>query len=502
MPEAVFALTNPEPRAKSLRIKPAPWLLTVERETREHRIRRANRISARGVERSDEALFLRDEIRQASNDEIGFGPLAKFRALPGSTPEVKKILRRWDTQKKQTSRGRHRLLRDEHEPTNSFRDRVFEEADRRGDSKWHRDRSKGQIERFMRVRACGAEERGVLVCVHCKTVTQDKHGNPLVLKKMCGATLLCWDCRQIRIKKNRKRFLHSRLEALQRVRYRRLGPGQVPHDPMVERFLTLTCPHIALEQFITIEDEDGEFRKLYGPEAQAWLVRNAWRRFMNSLRNRWRGKYWKHPGFDLISFVRVLEATTGRDEAGHVHIHCWLLSPFARVQVIRALWGRALIKSGFPLELWPEHAWKDKADLRIELQKANDETALRWLKNCSKKIPYPRVDYKRVTSRGKGAEVDGIDLAMELVKYLTKDFEDPECKVLMHPSLFSAVYRGLDRGRLITASRKFWVKQHCECQACGAIDSLRPHERPKESPGLARGPPGLPLFDIPSNTCA
>ncbi len=508
MAELAFALENPAPRRpKSLAKKPDWWLAAVERETREHREERARSISDSGLERKDQALWLRDEIRQASNDELGFGPLAKHRALPGSTPEVKKVLRRWDTEVRQRSRGERRLLKAEHETTNQFRDRVFEEADRRLDSKWHADRARGQDERFERVRKCGKDERGVLRCAHCKTELEDKHGHPIVVQDRCDSTLLCASCRAHRIKKNRKRFMLSRIEAVHAIRRARLGPGQVPYDPIAERFLTLTCPHLALDQFIDICATCGrheckkhkETRRLFGPEAQAHLVRTSFRSFMNSLKNRWRS----HDGFKMLRYVRVLEATTGRDELGHVHIHVWMLTPFARAQVYRALWGRALIKAGFPEALWPAHAWKEKKDIIAELERVNDDVAIKWAKKSLKKrVPWPRVDIRRVRTKDTHADVDTkkesgervwADLAVELVKYLCKDLESKDGTVLMHPALFAAVYRGLDSGRLITASAKFWIKQHSECPYCGALDAVRPYERSKDRPPLARGPPDFAL---------
>lgn len=493
--EKTFHL-SPPPEKPPKRIKPSWWLSHVEIETRDHRDRRGKDIIDAGLRRKDEALWLRDEIRQASNDEIGFGRLARFRALPGSTPEIKKTLRRWDREIYQRSRGKARLLQGEHEPTNSFRDRVFAESDRRLDSKWHSDRARGQDERFKRVAECGKEERGILRCSHCKTEALDKNGRLIIVPKACGATLLCVSCRGRRIAKNRKRFSASRVAALHAVRHKRLGPGQVRSNPIAERFLTLTCPHIPIDAGIVLVNEDtGESRTLVGPEAQAYLVRTAYRSFQNSLRNRWR----KHPGLGLVRYVRVLEATTGKDELGHVHIHVWLLSPWVRVQSIRALWGKSLVKAGFPMTHWPEHAFKEKDELLSELERAGDDDAYAWAKRVlpRKKIPWPRVHIKRIEAREKHATVEGIDLAHELIKYLCKDLDDE--LVLMHPGLFAAVYRGLDSGRLITASRKFWVKQHSECACCGAIDALRPAERVREGPGLARGPP--PGFVLDAIAC-
>lgn len=501
----VFALTPPEPRAKALPKKPGWWLAHVERETRAHRQRRAADLDRAAARRAEDALFVYEAIKEGQKDEAGIYPLAPFRGLPGASPEVLKRIRRWDTEIKNSSSGHKRLLREPGygEKTDCWIKRVLEVAIHRATSLWHSARAAGQLRRFERVAECGKTDRGVLRCSHCQTLALGRDGNPVVLKNRCNAFLLCHDCRQVRKKKHRRNFERGRHAALERVVARRLNPGVAPRDPIAERFITLTCPHIPRD--VGLDPGDGITRK--GPELQAYVVRKAGRPFLNALRNHFRG----HPGFDLVRYVRVLEATQGNDELGHVHTHIWMLSPFVRVHVLRALWGRALIKAGFPLELWPDSAWKEKTDILAELKAAGDNRALSWARHVlSPKCPWPNVDIRRVYS-GRDGKVDTRQsdgrvtrepLATELIKYLTKDFESgPDGNILMHPSLFAAVYRGLDAGRMITASLKFWVKHHAECQWCGALDSLRPCELPRHGPGLARGPPG-PLFAQNPSPCA
>lgn len=463
---------NAPPR--SLAKKPGPWLDRVERATRAHREARSDLLLEAGRERAAEALWVRDALTEGKREELGLW-VAPGRALPGGTPEVLRVIRRWDTELSRSSRGTRRLLRADHESAEHWAERVLAEAERRTESAWHTSRAQGQRERFRRVAECATESRGHLICVHCRELVRGSDGAAIVLRDLCGSHLLCLRCRDQRRKKYRAAFARARKAAVVEVRRRRLGAGQVRRDPLAERFLTLTCPHLSLA--------DG------GPEAQARLVRGAFRRFMNALRNHWRA----HRGFALTRYVRVLEATSGRDALGHVHIHVWLLSPFVRVQVLRALWGRALLAEGFPRELWPEHAWKLKAELLGELE--SDPSARAWAKHVlAQRIAYPRVDIRRVTPRGDGATVDGADLASELIKYLTKDIEaatDGSGPVLMHPELFAAVYRGLDGGRMLSAARGFWIRYHAECSCCGAVDSLRPIESARAAPGLARAPPGL-----------
>ena len=482
--EAPLRLVCPDatPKREPLAEKPSWWLQHVERNTRAHRELRAKVLRDRGVDRANEAFRVHQAIVEGYREELGLWPLSPQRELPGASPEIKKIIRHWDTQIKTASRGTRRLIRADRERVESWCRRVLREAERRIESTWHQQRARGQLERFRRVARCAEETRGVLVCKHCHGAQKDKHGNPILLSDLCGSHLLCQRCRAHRRKRYRAAFLRSRLEAIRVVRSVHLAPGmaRAKRDPLTERFLTLTCPAIELE--------------LGGPETQARIVRSAFRGFMNALRNHWRKR--GRERLELSRYVRVVEATSGQDERGHCHIHVWLLSPFIRAHVYRALWGRALLKEFRRAELeWPEHAWKPKSEILAELLfRSWDREAYTWArKTLGQRTPWPRVDIKRVVSRETHATVDGLDLALELVKYLTKDLEASTNGqgglVLMHPATFAAVYRGLDSGRMLSASRGFWVKYHAECQCCGAQDTLRPVEllRP---PAKARAPPG------------
>lgn len=521
---SAFRLVSPNASPQELAIKPDYWRARVEALTDAHRTARAKRLLARGRERSAEASFVHEVIIEAERDELGLWPLAKFRALPGvgamtareprTAPDVTwseprawvlKILCAWDRQIQTASHGTRRLLRADREPTEHWKRRVLGEAERRIESQWHQTRAAGQRDRFRRVEKCATESRGVLVCKHCHEAVRDKDGRPKILRDLCGAHLLCARCRKLRGAKYYAKILRSRLAAVKAVRRARLGPGVALSDPLVERFLTLTCPHLPPDAELVIES-DFTPRRLLGPEAQAFIVRRALRPFMNALRNHWRKRGALR--LSLSRFVRVIEATEGADDNGHVHAHLWMLSPFVRVQVIRALWGRALLRAGFPLEHWPVCAWKEKKTLLAELELAGDHVAFEWAKKTlPARMPWPVVDLKRTYQRGDRLELETpagrVDALAELVKYLCKDWETGRDgkKLLMHPALFAAVYRGLDEGRMISASRQFWTRHHTECACCGAIDTLRPVLELTPRP-LARGPPLLRLMDPTKRTAS
>lgn len=504
---AALRLVSPSPTAPTLGAKPAQWRGHVEALTHPYRRARAKKLLDRGRERAAEAMFVRDAIVEGYREELGLWPLSKLRALPGGSPDLLKIIRHWDRAMQTASGNTRRLIRAEREPTDHWARRVLQEAERRVESLWHQTRAGGQLERFQRVAKCGEEVRGVLVCGHCSTEQTGRHGERKILKDLCGSHLLCARCRKLRGAKYRSKIFRARHEAIKAVRRARLGPGVAQTDPICDRFLTLTCPHLPLDAKIVLLDPGPpgvpwvpRCRELAGPEAQAWIVRHAVRPFLNALRGHWRARGPER--LALSRYVRVIEATEGRDSLGHIHVHAWLLSPFVRVHVYRALWGRALVKAGFPLEHWPEHAWAEKPVVLAELELAGDTRALRWAtKTLSKRAPWPRVDIRRVYARGDSAELDAVDrqgrplpgrvdMISELVKYLVKDWETSEdgSKTLIHPMLFAAVYRGLDQGRMISASRDFWVRYHAECQHCGAQDTLRPVKDCAARPP-ARAPP-------------
>lgn len=475
--------------------------------TRAYREGRASRLESERDRRKAEAEVVRDAVLEAARDERGLYQFSDpRRELPGASPEVKSIIRRWDAELSVRTIGARRLHRSENEPLETWRRRVLIEAERRIESKWHDQRAGGQRTRFQRVAACGTKIRGRVACRACSAAGE-------WMPDLCNVALLCQRCRELRIRRYRGRVAQAMQAAHDRAKRFYLAPGQAKRDPVIARFLTLTCPHIPIEHG--------------GPERQAKLCRVAWRGFMNALRNRWRAvakesrpKRWRDV-LDASAFVRCLEFTAGEDDLGHVHMHAWILSTFTRAQVLRVLWGRALTRAKdpetkellFPRELWPEQALKSKRELLAELSgeakvyeqfgifvrelgrgnmraavaahaeahraaeggaRGRDRLAWRYVRRvCPQSIPYPRVDVRLVNERGDLES--GGSVVAELVKYLCKDFEATENgqTTLIDPELFAAVYRGLDSGRLLSAARGFWIKLRVLCPCCGAWGALR-----------------------------
>lgn len=480
-----FQLIPPEPARPGTK-RPDWWLATLERATREHRRGRAQRLREAHLDRVYEAEWVRHIVTRGFQDEFGVPFQSELRPLPQGvvdwelwprrdgepTTWLAAILLKWDREIRQNTRGERRLDRGEWETVHQWRDRVMAEAERRIESRWHAERARGQEERFKRVATCGDEHRGFLTCTTCKVRA---HPQPLV--DCCESVFLCQRCRDHRAKKYRAKFLRARKAAVTSAARARVDRGG---DRIGEKFLTLTSPHIPVE--------------LGGPERQARIVRDAWRKFMNAVRNHWRGRR----AFRFSRYVRVLESTEGAGAEGHTHVHAWLYCPFTRDAIVAVLWGRALLAAGFPRELWPESAYRDKSELLDYLASKGDERAHKWAKHClPKRIPWPIVELKAVRPNPKRPELaDGGDLAVELIKYLTKDLESDGRGGLrpIHPETFAALYRGLDGARLLTAARGFWVVYRVHCEHCGCVGTLRPVEAPgTRDDALPRGPPTLEL---------
>jgi len=463
----------------------------VERATRPHRELLAEELERAGVERKREAMRVLAELERLTSNDVQYG---------GTPPWLVSTIWRWDAERERGRPRSHRLV---YSPLSDFgasgelerwifhtvrifKDEIRREAERRIDSKWHVRRADGHRARFRRVEACSTELRGIIACRRCGACPENHR-----VMNACDSHLLCMTCRKRRQRRYRAKFAEARLGALRRVSDARVGVGQVCRDPIVERFLTLTCPHIPLE--------------LGGPELQARVVAKAASYFAKSVRDVYRrrvkGGRLAERALEVASFVRCLEATTGRDELGHVHVHAWILGPFLRAQVLRFLWGRALLRAGFPWVCWPEHAIAEKQRVLTELATANrgqaDHEASAYLQHVAPShFPYPRIDLQRVTPRGYLD--NGEQLARELIKYLTKDLDGKATDavpVLMAPHLFASVFRGLLGRRMLSSSLGFWLRRIVCCDACAAIGTVTLHFVSDENaPREERGPP--PLFAL------
>ena len=304
-------------------------------------------------------------------------------------------------------------------------------------AKWHEIRANGQLVRFDRVEDCGQTE--VLVrCEACNTELRRRSAR-------CGHRRLCEGCRAEYALRQQCRFRPARLAALARTSH--LRRHSAPGGRWGERFLTLTVPH----------SRDVERDILTLP--RAWQV--------------FRKLVWQHLREDRglrsedargLAFVRVIEATAGRDLSGHAHIHVWLLSPFLHHALLRHLWGRALRKFGYAL---PQRAL---IDVLADVSDREARDLQRWLvprrgARTLGLVDWPVIDIRRA-----------VNVERELIKYLVKDAEWKDGALeRVGATLFGGMYRGLERVRTIVTSRNFWTddKSSCACPECGGTTMSR-----------------------------
>lgn len=346
-------------------------------------------------------------------------------------------------------------------------------------SRWHTSRAIGKRELFERVENCGNGEghRITLVCRGCKS--------PIELEVGCNSHWFCAECRVRTATKFRLDFERKRMGLLAAASRAGLTRRrQQKSERWGERLATFTIPHVgrARERVVTLRKTWTRFWRLLRDELRPGLQRRAGitlqelplgmsesavrRRELqaaesleryNELRRKSRKigpLQWKkrieffpqHEGlgwksgvelslWDVLSYLHVFEWTPGEDGEGHPHMHVWLFSQYIEQPLLELLWRKAYA-----------HVT------------GQDWTA----------VPRMVVDVRAARP----------DVAHELVKYLTKDWEvEAGTAKRVRPEVFAQVYAELDGKRLRQSSSGFamWaVEKVCACPACG-FEAERTH---------------------------
>ncbi len=308
----------------------------------------------------------------------------------------------------------------------------------RRSAKWHSARAANKRALFRRVADCGKVDatRITLVCRGCKDTVSIEVG--------CGSSWFCADCRQRSVLKFRKNFERSRLGITTIASRAGLTRrDQRKGDRWGERLLTVTLPHRG-----TATD-------------RIELLQATWARFWRTLRDRLRPELQGPSGitigdvprgfprsfetrddpnqlqlFDLLSYLHVFEWTPGNDGRGHPHMHVWLFSRFLDQNMLKRLWQAAhrhVLRATRTEQGWSGPI--EEVELIVDIRKA------------------------------------GGDVATELVKYLTKDWEVNETGARRAtPQVFAEVYAALDGKRRRQSSQSFsmWgVEKYNACPCCG-----------------------------------
>lgn len=300
-----------------------------------------------------------------------------------------------------------------------------------GESKWHKQREKGQGERFARIRECGAP---------WATFLGVKENGQLVssqLEKRCDCWRICARCLE-----RRKWLLSSgietvRADALYAHRWQVARKYTGPEGRWTEKMFTLTVAHGA------------------SPSDDARLMVKAWRRFTTKIA--------EHLKIDRGCklkpvWVRALEVAPG-PTGGHAHLHVWWLGPFIDHAHIRDLWGRCLREHGARV---PKMPWADA------MRKAVDKRAAQWCRTRrgargkeTEHVWWPIVWFSAATAKkdvGKYAQKVGVTLARYTQKVGVSGIER------MHPAHVASIYAALESARCVQWARGWAPKRKKEWQ--------------------------------------
>jgi hypothetical protein len=272
-------------------------------------------------------------------------------------------------------------------------------------------------------RACGQVNRfvGVLDCGTEKFwLVCDACSRIKERVRECRVALLCISCRSVIGREKRFRFALARQQAVSRVQAMGLHRLGRHGGRWSEKLMTLTLPHLA--EHTVGQRIEIAFRALL-------LFRKAFKKWLQSFQSS-----------ELVAWFRTFEWTPGSDRLGHPHFHFWLLCPYLDATFLRTAWAQALCTAGFSRQA----------------------------------VQNVVLDLREVR--------DGIGVANEVIKYLTKDIL-PD-RQLVDPVVFGVVYEALDGRRTTQASSGFFRgisdKAVCECGVSGAFKrtTTRPEPRP------------------------
>lgn len=291
---------------------------------------------------------------------------------------------------------------------------------------WHASRARTKREMFERVAKCGTGE-GTQITLACRGCA-----NKIALEVGCNSHWFCASCRKRTAQRFRLDFERKRLGIVTAAARAGLTRrNQRKGDRWGERMLTVTLPHVGTprERIITLRATWARF----------------WRVLQDALRPRLTGecgiKLTELParpeGFpadrpleltfnDLLSYLHVFEWTPGDDGLGHPHLHVWLFSKRLDRDWLQELW---------------------------------EESYAHVTKTPRQKLAMVHI------------EAAGEDVASELVKYLTKDWEiTPDGAKRARPEVFAEVFAELDgrRRRQTSSGFSIWAAEKvCACPACG-----------------------------------
>lgn len=298
-------------------------------------------------------------------------------------------------------------------------------------AEWHRQRERGQAERFERIAACGAVQW-----------VQERHSpegtTSRPVETSCGCWRACERCLEKRRFRLRRDIEAQRDLAMKVVHKHRLAKwyGRGAEGRWSEKMFTLTVPH-------------GE-----SVEADARLLTTVWASFSELLATHLRQDRGMPKGVSPV-WVRTLEVTPGEGESGgHAHLHVWFFGPFVDVVWMHVQWGRLLEKLGREV---PRKPWAEA------MAGAVDKRAAQWCRTRrgvhgreTDDVPWSIVYLE--AERGDAAlSKYTTKVGARLYRYVVKGGKREMQRVT--PFRAAAVYRGLESARAVQWSRGWAPKR-------------------------------------------
>jgi hypothetical protein len=208
-------------------------------------------------------------------------------------------------------------------------------ADIENAGRWHRQRARGQRERFERVDGCRRFVGVQLLCEACGTFRDEP--------ARCRTALACVSCRGKIAYEKIAKLSRSRQAALRYCAKRGLLRHNRRGGRWSEKLTTLTVPHLDVHTIGTRIAFARDCWRRFGRAFRKWLREhpdNA-RRSLRSPKNT---EAILDPHGHLYSrWLKNIEWTPGDDDKGHPHFHLWFLGPWLPRDLLSSLWRDAMI---------------------------------------------------------------------------------------------------------------------------------------------------------------
>jgi hypothetical protein len=207
-------------------------------------------------------------------------------------------------------------------------------ADIENAGRWHRQRARGQRERFERVDGCRRFVGVQLLCEACGTFRDEP--------ARCRTALACTSCRGKIAYEKIAKLSRSRQAALRYCAKRGLLRHNRQGGRWSEKLTTLTVPHLQGHDIGGRIGFARECWRRFGRAFRKWLSEHP-----DNVRKKSTGKRTEailDPHGHLYSrWLKNHEWTPGDDNRGHPHFHMWFLGPWLPRDLLSTFWRDAMI---------------------------------------------------------------------------------------------------------------------------------------------------------------